>query len=142
MPAERRLVLFGLDEVILLLSRAAYKYPALIPSDLSALMIIEIMHTRDLPKLFHDHKTRLLALLKDPPKGDGVILRIVKPSLLIGERTIGLFVPDSVILEVFLGACSSLKIMLPRRADKLVIVEGFKIGFRITLDDNPLELAA
>jgi hypothetical protein len=142
MPTERRLVLFGLDEVILLLARIADKYPALIPGNLSALRIIEIMHNRDLPKLFHDHKTRMLALLKEPPKGDGVIFRIVKPSLLIGERTIGLFVPDSVILEVFLGECSSLKIMLPRGANKVVIVEECRIGLRITLGDKPLELAA
>jgi hypothetical protein len=142
MPTEKRLVLFGLDEAIVLLARMADKYPALIPGNLSALRIIEIVHTRDIPKLFHDHKTRMLSVLMEPPKGDGVIFRTVKPSLLIGERTIGLFVPDNVILEAFLGGCSSLKIMLPRRANKLVIVEDFRIGFRITLDDNPLELAA
>jgi hypothetical protein len=142
MPLERRLVLFSLDEVGPLLARAADKYPALIGGNLSALRIIEILHTRDLPKLFHDHKTRMLALLKEPPNGDGVIFRIVKPALLSGERTIGLFVPDSVLLEVFLGECSSLKIMIPRRANKLVTVEEFKIGVRITLDDKALELAA
>jgi hypothetical protein len=78
--------------------------------------------------------------LKEAPEGDGVIFRATKPGTLIGERTLAFFVPDNVMLDALLAACASLSIALPRRPNKLVIAEDLKIGLRIILDDNALEL--
>jgi hypothetical protein len=140
MPVERRDVLFSLGEINPVLVRAAGRSSGHIPGNLSSMSVIEVKHTRDLSTAFHDQRTRLLALLKEAPEGDGVIFRATKPGTLIGERTLAFFVPDNVMLDALLAACASLSIALPRRPNKLVIAEDLKIGLRIILDDNALEL--
>ena len=140
MPVERRDVLFTLGEINAVLVRAADKRSDHIPGNLSSMNLIEVMHTRDLSTSFHDQRTRMLALLKEEPKGDGAIFRATKPAAVIGERTFGCFVPDSVMLDALLAECTSLKIVLPRRPNKLVIAENLNVGLRFILDDNALEL--
>jgi hypothetical protein len=142
MPVENRNIIFNLNEMVALLALIEDKYPALVPNNISGLKIVEIIHTRDLANSFHDRKRRMLSLLTMTPKSDGVIFRALKPSLLNREKTLGFFVPDSVLLDAFLGICRSLKIVLPRSADKSILAEEFNIGLRISMDDSPLKLAA
>jgi len=121
MPIERRDVLFSLNETAPLLARVADKYPLLIPGDVSQLKIIEVMHTRDTSKSFHDQRTRMLALLTEAPRDAGVIFRATRSAGLPGARTCGFFVPEDVILDVLLDACRSLSIVLPKRASKVAL---------------------
>jgi hypothetical protein len=140
MPVERRDVLSSFGEMSALLGRVAGRYAADIPGTLSSSTIIEVLHTRDDPRAFHDKRRRMLALLREAPKGDGAIFRATKPAAVKGERTFAFFVPENVMLDILIGECASLKIALPRRANKLVVAEDLSVGLRLVVDDNGLKL--
>lgn len=138
MPVDRRDVLFSFSEMNALLPRVAGKYTAHFPPALSALNILEVMHTSDVATSFHDKRTRMLTLLKRPAEGDGAIFRARRPAAIIGEVIFGFFVPDSAMMEILLAECTALNIALPRRATKLIIAEDLNMGLRCTIDDNGL----
>jgi hypothetical protein len=140
MPVERRDVLFSFGEMSALLVRAAGRHSAHIRGSLSFLSVTEVIHTRDVPTSFHDKRTRMLDLLKEAPKGDGVIFRAAKPAVGVGTRVFGFFVPDDIMLDILLGECASLRIALPQRAAKIVLADDLNVGFRFVVDDNALEL--
>lgn len=138
MPKERRDVIFDLYETNAALARLADKYSGVIPKNLSTASIVEVAHTRDSTKLTHERKSRMLDLLKETPKEEGVVFRAAKKTGIMGEKAFVFFVPDAVTLEALLGACKRTEVILPKRARKIIIAEDLIVGLRFVLDDNAL----
>lgn len=133
MPHERREILFYLHEITPALLDAAIPLIGKIP-DSRDVRILDVMHTRDFHRSFHDIQARFRPLFNARKQTDGVMFRAAATGLFKKEQMAGFIVSDDVLQDILFDACKAYKISLPRSADKKVVAQDLAIGFELIFE--------
>jgi hypothetical protein len=105
-----------------MLKRAAPHHPKSIPSGLAYVTLASVLHTRDLWNMTPEQRLCIKQTLREPPQGEGIVCQSVTPAGLIADddAPAAFFIPDYLMLKILKEECLARKIMLPKKASKMV----------------------
>jgi len=142
MPIERRDILFYLHEVQSALEvYRSIKNDSSIPRDILSLSITWAWTSRDIGRGARDAAEKLRAVIdKYNPSEPVVVFFYFKKQMLGGGRDESFVIPESVVKEALITACSSQKIMIPKESQKSLFVDDLMLGLRIEKGVSGFEL--
>lgn len=135
---ERRDILFDLSEICAFLQNAPKKPQGLTGG--TALM--SALSGHDLAHLPHERKMKLLKMLDsaDAIKFNADIIFEATTMKMFQPRHHAIAVPREMLKDLIIAHCKSKNIILPKAAEKQLIVEDLYIGIRLVLNESTLSL--
>lgn len=141
MPFEERHILFYLNELQGIFAEQSSQFKKLDGIKPNDVNITEVAHTSHIKRIPPEQLARFSELI-DIPNNDKTTLFYGTRKKLLKETKVCFSLPDSVFTEVLKTACMNQGISLPKGSQRSIIAEDLKVGLRIKLLSQDIELEA